>query len=157
MILPAELHGLVCGLCAGNPERFALQEFIDLAGADALTDETAVHEFIRGALDDFTSPDMTFTPLIGDDEDELSARLGRLTDWCAGFLSGFGAGAAGESDSALPVEVQEIVRDFARISGLDDDVDGDEEDEVSFMEIHEYVRVGAVLVLTLMAEAGDSA
>ena len=47
------------------------------------------------------------------------------------------------------------VRDFARISSLDDEVEGDNEDEVSFMEIHEYVRVGAVLVLTLMAEGDD--
>jgi len=51
------------------------------------------------------------------------------------------------------VDIQGILQDFASISGLDEEVDGDDQDESSFMEIFEYVRVAAVLTATLMNEA----
>ncbi len=127
-----------------------MSDFVALAGADALSDENAVGEFVSASLDVLYAQDMEFSPLIPDDDEVLSVRLAGLSEWCAGYLSGFGAAASGTSVKALPVDVQEILRDFASISGLDDDVEGDEQDESSFMEIYEYVRVAAVLALTLM-------
>ena len=158
VITPSELHGLVCGFAAGNPGAFSLPEFIHLAGADALTNEAAITEFVTASLDDFTSQDMDFSPLVADDEEHLSQRLTDLSEWCAGFLSGFGATAVQSKDSAkqLPPDVQEIVRDFASISGLSGDVEEDDQDESSFMELFEYARVAAVLVLTMMSEQQTS-
>ena len=141
-IIPAtELHGLVCGFAAGHPA------------------EHAVSEFVSATLDELFSAEMNFNPLIPDESEVLALRLSGLAQWTAGFLSGFGASVsvAGPAPEALPDEVQEILRDFASISGLDDDVDGDEQDENSFMEIFEYVRVAAVLTLTLMPDAEGSA
>ena len=155
---PSELHGLVCGLAAAAPTAFSMTELVQLVGADALTDETSVGAFVSDTLEVMFSPDMDFQPLVADDEEELGVRLASLAEWCAGFLGGFGAGVTARSPdgpegaSKLPLDVQEIVRDFASISGLDDDVDGDEQDENSFMELFEYVRVAAVLAMTLMAE-----
>ena len=139
---------------------FSLADFIHVAGDEALTDESATTDFIGDCLDDFTSQEMTFKPIISDDEVNLTQRLGELADFCAGFLSGFGASAQPEGDGgiqALPDDVQEIIRDFAAISRLNDDAEEDEEDqdEGAFAEIYEYVRVASVLVLTLMSE--DSA
>ena len=164
-ILPvAELHGVVCGFAAGNPAGFSLSDFVQLVGTDALSDEQAVSEFVGAVLDELYAPDMNFIPLVPDDSEVLSVRLTGLAQWTAGFLSGFGAAysgatetlaAAGEERSsrdALPLEVQEILQDFASISGIDEDVDGDEADEVSFMEIFEYVRVAAVLTLSSMPD-----
>ncbi len=151
-VIPAtELHGLVCGFAAGDPLEFSLTDFVQLAGADALSDEHSVSEFVTASLDELFSDDMEFSPLIPDDSELLSARLGGLAEWCAGFLSGFGASVSERmSRDALPVDVQEIMRDFASISGLDDEVEGDEQDESSFMELYEYVRVAAVLTSALM-------
>ncbi len=158
VISPAELHGLVCGMAAGNPGRFSLPEFIQLAGEDVLTEETAVTDFVTQALLGFASQDMEFAPLVADDNQPLSERLAGLSDFCAGFLSGFGAALpAQDPPPELPEDVQEIVRDFTSISALEGgDDDGDEEqDEVSYTEIFEYVRVAAVLVLALMSPAPD--
>ncbi len=156
---PSELHGIVCGLAAARPATFSLPELLDLVGADMLTDEASVHEFVTATLDGLFAQDMEFGLVIPDDEEGLSDRLAALATWAAGFLSGFGAGAgnAGLELKALPADVQEILRDFASISALDEAVDGDEQDEASFMEIYEYVRVAAVLALTLMHENADDA
>ena len=151
-VLPAtELHGMVCGFAAGNPQEFSLSEFVQLAGSDVLSAEAAVEEFVSASLDEFYAQDMSFNPLVPDDGEPLHVRLSGLAEWCAGFLGGFGATVNAQRD-ALHIDIQEILRDFASISGLDDDVEGDEQDESSFMEIYEYVRVGAILTMTLMGE-----
>ena len=89
---------------------------------------------------------------MADDDEPLAVRVQGLGEWCAGFLSGFGAVLPeGVSPKTLPLDVQEILKDFVSISGLDEEVAGDEQDEASFMELFEYVKVGAVLALTLMS------
>ena len=145
---------MVCGFAAGDPLQFSLTDFVQLAGADALSDEACVSDFVTASLDDLFSDEMGFSPLIPDDSELLSVRLGGLAEWCAGFLSGFGASVSERvSRDALHVDVQEILRDFASICGLDDEVDEDERDENAFMELYEYVRVAAVLTTTLMGSA----
>jgi len=152
IIPPAELHGLVCGFAAGAPEAFSMTEFVQLAGVDVLSDEQAVGEFVSSTLDELFSQDMEFAPLIPDDNEALGARMASLAEWCAGFLSGFGASTTIGERETLHVDVQEILRDFASISALEDDVGGDEQDESSFMEIFEYVRVAAVLTIALIGD-----
>jgi len=132
-----------------------MTDFVQLAGADALTDEQAVSEFVSSALDELFSQELDFAPLVADDSEELGPRLASLAEWCAGFLSGFGASATVGSRDVLHLDVQEILRDFASISALQDDVDGDEQDENSYMELYEYVRVAAVLTIALMNEGLD--
>jgi uncharacterized protein YgfB (UPF0149 family) len=156
IIPPAELHGLVCGLAATGHEQFPFPDFVELAGADVLTDEATVSEFVNDSLEILLSPDFSFQPLLPDDDEELAVRLTALSEWCAGFLSGFAAGIPAEArPSALPPDVQEILHDFVSISGLDTDAEGGEQDETSYMELFEYVKVGAVLVLNLMADGGQ--
>ena len=107
--------------------------------------------------DELFSEEMGFSPLSPDESELLSTRLVGLAEWCAGFLSGFGASVSERmSRDALHTDIQEILRDFASISGLDDEVEGDEQDENSFMEIYEYVRVAAVLTATLMSTGDDA-
>ena len=158
VIPPTELHGLVCGFAAGKPEQFSLSDFIQLSGTDALSDEQSVSEFVSASLDELYSPDMNFTPLIPDDQEELSTRLVGLSEWCAGFLSGFGASYNNTEETPstpLPLDLQEILHDFASISSIDDDVEGNDQDEGSFMELYEYVRVAAVLSMNLVTDPDD--
>jgi len=158
-VIPAtELHGMVCGFAAGDPAQFSLTDFVQLAGADALSDEESVSEFVAASLDELFSEEMSFSPLIPDEAELLSTRLLGLAEWCAGFLSGFGASVSEHmSRDALHMDIQEILKDFASISGIDDEaVEGDEQDESSFMEIFEYVRVAAVLTAALMSGADEN-
>ena len=68
------------------------------------------------------------------------------------------AGANATGRDQLPVDIQEIIRDFATLSAMGADVevaDADAEsaqDEESFSEIYEYVRVSVLLVLALLDE-----
>ena len=93
----------------------------------------------------------------------LSGSVYSTGTWCAAFLSGFGAGVAHRELELkmLPDDVQELLRDFASLSGMDDDVEETDQDESSFMEIYEYVRVAAILAHTLMqgddSDPGSSA
>lgn len=154
VITPAELHGMVCGFAAGDPPDFSLTDFVQLASAESLSDEASVSNFVTASLEDFYSEELGFSPLIPSDAESLVVRLMGLAEWCAGFLSGFGASVSQHMNrDALHVDIQGILQDFASISGLDEEVDGDDQDESSFMEIFEYVRVAAVLTATLMNEA----
>ncbi|MEM7001927.1 MAG: UPF0149 family protein [Pseudomonadota bacterium] len=151
LIEPADLHGTVCGMACSNPHTFNLQDLIDLIGLDALEDEEKLHVFVAAALDELHAQDMEFAPLLPDDEHPLPERIAGLVGWCAGFLGGFAAGLS-QHQKELPDEVQEIVRDFTHICQLDEEDEASEQNEHSFMEIFEYVRVGAVLVLSLMQQ-----
>lgn len=161
-VAPAELHGMVCGMAAGRPAEFSIGDFVQLVGTDGLTDEASIEAFVGASLAELFADDLSFALLIPDDDQPLAARVTGLADFCAGFLSGFGAGTVahpGESAGiqSLPPDVQEILRDFASISALDETVEGDEQDESSFMELHEYARVAAVLAMTLMAAPASEA
>lgn len=151
-IEPAELHGIACGLAASNPGTFSMPEFVDLVGTDGLTDEESAQEFISATLDQLHAQDMEFHLLIPEDDEPLSERVAATATWCAAFLSGFGTGVAQRELELkmLPDDVQELLRDFASLGGMDDDVEETDQDESSFMEIYEYVRVAAILAHTLM-------
>jgi uncharacterized protein YgfB (UPF0149 family) len=159
LIAPAELHGMVCGLASAHPGTFSIPEFVDLVGTDVLTDGSATEDFVSATLDQLHAQDMEFHPLVPDDEEHLAHRIEGTASWCAAFLSGFGAGVAelGVLSGALPEDVQEILRDFVSLSGMDEgDTQATNGDEASFMEIYEYVRVASVLVHTLMQEVSEA-
>jgi uncharacterized protein YgfB (UPF0149 family) len=147
-LVPAELHGMVCGMAVNG-----MPEFV-------VADLGALGAFITEALDQLYDQDMSFMPLIPDDDESLSTRVEGIVEWTGGFLAGFAAGLNTARDE-LPIDVQEIVRDFAGISGMDPadyaneerfDAEDIEESEASLMEIHEYIRVSVVLIMALMDE-----
>jgi uncharacterized protein YgfB (UPF0149 family) len=148
---PAEIHGSCCGMAAGQPQEFVLANFIELHGTDALEDEVTVREFVTATLDQLHAQDLEFHPVMPDDEAPLTERLLGLSSWCAAFLVGFGA-VVPDNMKTWPDEVAEIIRDYASISGLNDEEAETEQNESSFMELYEYVRVGAVLIVALMTE-----
>ena len=157
-----ELHGMVTGFLAASAcptvEDFPLSQLVALAGDQALTDEVAVLEFVAATLANLRDEDLGFAPLIADDEEPLTQRVDELAEWCGSFLSGFAAANATGRDQ-LPMDIQEIIRDFATLSGMGSDVDiasaddDSAQDEESFSEIYEYVRVSVLLVLALLDEA----
>ena len=156
-----ELHGMVAGFLAASAcptvEAFPLSELVALAGDQALTDEQAVLDFVAASLANLRDEDMGFAPLIADDDEPLAQRVDELAEWCGSFLSGFAAANATGRDQ-LPVDIQEIIRDFATLSSMGSDVEFAEadaesaQDEESFSEIYEYVRVSVLLVLALLDE-----
>jgi uncharacterized protein YgfB (UPF0149 family) len=155
-----ELHGAVIGIGVTDSSHFELQDLVDLLGADALSDGATVARFVNDALEALHSEDMSFVPLLPEDDALMEERLSALAEWCQSFLTGFAAGLSRrgvESLKGLPDEAQEIVQDFAAIAQLETELYEDEADEgeAHFVELEEYVKVGALLIMSLLSDAGD--
>jgi uncharacterized protein YgfB (UPF0149 family) len=157
----AELHGTICGVAACGGEEFPLQEFVDLIGVDLLTDEASVSRLVNASIDELFSEDFRFMPLLPEDDEPLVQRLEALGQWCVGFLAGLGAGIAaggmGELED-LSEDGREILEDFAAIANIDAN-SGDaafaEQAEADFIELREFVKVGALLISSLVTYGAD--
>ncbi len=112
----------------------------------AKPDEEVLQRLYRETVDQLENPAFGLRLLLPDDEQPLGLRTEALADWCKGFLFGLGVGGV-ENYRQTPAAVQEIVKDFTEITRACHEENEDSElDEVSFMEVMEYVRVGAMLV-----------
>lgn len=153
---PSELHGALCGRLAAGAR---IQEGDWLAmvcehmglpqtGAE---DSATLHDFMLAAygetLERLKSVDMSFRPLLPDDDYAIEQRLEALISWVRGFLEGM-ALSAGESLGQAPDEIRELIEDLVAISQLSDQEEQDNESEQQLMEIIEYVRLGALSVFT---------
>ncbi len=157
----AECHGLLCGLwCASGGVnrttwerlmRNELPEDLPLATAPGASSPASADERLLQGLFDETvaqleNPEFGLRLLLPDDEQPLAVRTEALADWCKGFLFGLAVGGVKDQHQTPPT-VQEIIKDFTEITrAYHEDEEDSELDEVSFMEIMEYVRVGAMLV-----------
>jgi len=165
---PSELHGVLCGrLAAGSridePEWLAMVcEHMGLAD-EAVEESDDLAPFMNSAygktLKQLQSTDMSFQPLLPDDDYAIEQRLEALVAWVRGFLEGM-ALAAGASLGQAPDEIRELIEDMVAISQLSEDEESDDESEQQLLEITEYVRLGALAVFTEFNEpekpAGES-
>ncbi len=153
---PSELHGALCGrLAAGgrlaNPEWLAMVcEHMGLPGT-AAAESAELAAFMTGAYDStlegLKAADMSFQPLLPDDDYALEQRLQALSSWIRGFLEGL-ALQAGAALGTAPSEIRELIEDLVAISQVSDAEDDSEESEHQLLEITEYVRLGALAVFT---------
>lgn len=145
----SEYHGALCGaLCVKEPAEIDPLELLAREGAsDAGEAATGTLNRLRGeSASAFMGADMDFTPLLPDDEEELSARVRSLSAWCEGFLYGLSSGRPLNMKQCSP-ELKEIVRDFTEFThaGVTDEEDAEIE-ENAYAELVEYIRVGAQLI-----------
>jgi uncharacterized protein YgfB (UPF0149 family) len=100
--------------------------------------------------------EIDFELMLPDDEESLELRVEALGTWCQGFVYGLAAGGIQE-DTQLPDDSKELITDILEISragyAADEEAemnaslnDDSEEDEVAFMEVSEYVRMGILLI-----------
>lgn len=156
---PAELHGLLCGvICGGqNLERAHLCRLAGLL-LDAEPDEIeplgdTLVMLYEQAVGQIRNGGFVFHPLLPADDTAIDQRIVALGEWCQGYL--FGLGQSGlDRDAGLAAEIAEVLRDMAAISqvGIDD---GADDDEMSYMELVEYVRVAVLLVAAELDNSGE--
>ena len=147
----SELHGFLCGALALNIA-YPLDTSIGTLAPDlaSVTISPQVNSLLLPvfacARAQMTDPMLQLELLLpNSDNTDLTARVNALASWCDGFLFGL-ANAGLQETSCLPDDTKEILGDFTRISRLDGADTGDEDEEVSFNELLEYVRVSALLV-----------
>ncbi len=98
-------------------------------------------------LSQLQATDLTFSPLLPDDEYELDQRLQALSAWVRGFLEGMAVMASRELGEASG-DIRELVEDLVAISQVSQGEADSEEGEQQYIEIMEYVRVGTMTVFT---------
>jgi uncharacterized protein YgfB (UPF0149 family) len=152
----AEAHGCLVGaLCTTQhyPMERWLEEIIpdDEQRVDD-DSQQALRLLYADTLNALRGEDMDFEVLLPGDEISLETRAGGLSQWCQGFLYGFGTGQvnskAPKADD-LPANVNEILNDLTHIGRASVEIEGDgdsETEEEAYAEVVEYVRVGVQLI-----------
>lgn len=160
---PAELHGTICGVMAGDaqPElgRWSTGLLGEAQDSTGLADlQHAIERLQNETLDQIDRQDFGLELLLPDDDALPTERSGALRDWCQGFLYGFGLSGR-TSIADLSAEVREALRDFGEIARLNAaEVGAEESDQRALMELEEYIRVAALLIRTETAgRHGDPA
>ncbi|MDW3095665.1 MAG: UPF0149 family protein [Gammaproteobacteria bacterium] len=147
----SELHGFLCGAVALDIS-YPLDTCISTLAPDLshvvtseeLNDLLAdICEVVRAQM---TDPVLQLELLLPDsDSIDLTTRVTALASWCDGFLFGL-ANAGLQAQATLPDDTSEILLDLTRISQLHGADTGEEDEEVSYNELLEYVRMSALLV-----------
>lgn len=154
----SELHGVLTGLLAGGARlnRSMLRKVLEAhAEADqAIDDETlaGLWQLQLKTLEDLGHSELLFAPLLPDDDDDLAARVAALSEWCQGFLVGFGTAVRPEDTRVHDESVRETLQDIVHVSGVDPTAqDNDESDESAYAELYEFVRMGVIHLFEEMA------
>lgn len=145
---PSELHGLLCGKLAGGAQLSEINwlleavEFLDFVAAPDEKVRIALSNLYHSTQQQLQD-DFNLKLMLPDDEVMLSERAACLSQWCHGFLTGFGSvDTQGKRD--IGEESEDMLQDLANIVQIQVD---DEEDEPSaeadYTEVVEYVRMVA--------------
>ena len=146
----SELHGSLTGYLAGGGAvgGDALLGVLALDGEatePTAADRADLDVLARQSQAALADAELGFEPLLPADDRPLHERADAMVEWCRGFLGGFGlAGAAVQA--SLSGEAQEVLRDLGTIAGSSFDFGNESEDEDALIEVHEFVRVGAMLL-----------
>ena len=151
----SELHGFACGALAIDIS-YPLDTSMAILAPDLgnVVFDTDIQEqldhFYEVTRAQMTDPVLQLDLYLPgyDNEDEeinLSTRVGALASWCDGFLFGL-ANAGLQERTDLPSDTAEIIRDLTSIAQLGGADTGEEDEELSYIELLEYVRMSALLV-----------
>lgn len=147
----AEAHGCLVGaLCttAHYPMERWLEEIIpDEERRNDDDSQQALRLLYADTLNALRGDELDFEVLLPDDDAPLAARAGGLSQWCQGFLYGFGTGER-RPEQELPANVDEILNDLTHIGRASVELEGSDSDteEEAYAEVIEYVRVGVQLI-----------
>lgn len=147
----SELHGSLCGYLSagGRPGKQSLLALLELEGAEPVTpsplDQAFLARLVQQSEAELADPELGFEPLLPADDRPLAERVEALVDWCRGFLGGFGL-AGSDKHGKLSEDAQEILNDLGSIAKSEFEFGNEAEDEDALIEVHEFVRVGAMLL-----------
>ena len=158
----SESHGALCGMLCAQGATDASQWMLHVLGEHEETSNALqqagkkliqIHQI---SVEQMNATEAEFELMLPDDDEPLETRVEALGTWCQGFVYGLAAGGIQE-DTQLPDDSKELIADILEISragyAADEEAEinasldeGNEEDEVAFMEVSEYVRMGILLI-----------
>ena len=156
----SECHGKISAcLCSENmtaeallPEEINADE--SCLSAETMKLKTVLLSLIAETLEQLNDAEMSFYPLLSPDAESITDRTLTLSRWCQGFIDGFGLVIAQKNISIDQIKqdiIGEIIEDFSQISKLTSaSVMNEDGEELAYMEVVEYVRVGVQLIFEEM-------
>ena len=156
----SECHGKISAcLCSENmtaeallPEEINADE--SYLSAETMKLKTVLLSLIAETLEQLNDAEMSFYPLLSPDTESITDRTLTLSRWCQGFIDGFGLVIDQKNISINQIEqdiIGEIIEDFSQISKLTNaSVMNEDGEELAYMEVVEYVRVGIQLIFEEM-------
>jgi len=143
---PSELHGLLCGKLAGGGTLSEINwlleavEFLDFIAAPDEQVRIALSRLYHTTCDQLRGQ-FNLKLMLPDDDNTLNERVRALSEWCHGFLTGFGS-VDHQGKRVITEEFEEMLEDIANIVQIQADEEDDEPSaEADYMEVTEYVRV----------------
>ena len=128
-----------------------------IAEGNALGGETRqlISDLYAQTLGQLGQGNFDYALLMPDDDESIYVRTDALGHWCQGFLLGLRYSGV-EDPGQFTGELAEILNDITEISQVTSAaLDNTEEEEQSYTELVEYLRVGAMLFCeTLRASKG---
>lgn len=118
-----------------------------VAAGDALAAETRqmIVDLYRLTQDQLGQGNFDYGLLMPDDEEPLVLRTDALSHWCQGFMLGLRYSGV-EDPGRFSGEMAEILGDIQEISQVSSAaLENTEEEEQSYAELVEYLRVGVML------------
>lgn len=147
----AEAHGCLVGALCTTPH-YPIERWLEeiIPDADRRHDDDGrqtLRLLYADTLNALRGEELGFEVLLPEDDVSLTARAGGLSQWCQGFLYGFGTGQPVKQEE-LPGNVNEILNDLTHIGRASVEVEGegDESEEEAYAEVVEYVRIGVQLI-----------
>lgn len=143
-LTPAVIHGALTGFISSGAE-LQTEVFHDLF-------ETSLPEVVEKLIErlgqescsQLQAMDFSFQLLLPVEEESLANRLEALSSWCDWFTVGFAAGYM-RPQTDLTAEMMEVLNDFSQLANVDPQADAiDEQDELDYFELVEYVRLASV-------------
>lgn len=162
MLGATESHGALCGMLCAQGATDAAQWMLQVLGEHEETSNALqqagklliqIHQL---SVEQMNDSNVDFDLMLPDDDEPLESRVEALGVWCQGFVFGLSVGGVKE-DTDLPEDSKELIKDILEISRAgyiaDNEAelnamaeDDSDDDEVAFMEVTEYVRMGTLLI-----------
>jgi yecA family protein len=146
----SEVHGILSGFICGGIDldsKSWLAHFNDVVNEGVGLPHKAKKLIVslhNQVVNQFTDDGLGFNLLLPDDDTALDDRCDFMSQWAQGFLVGFGMVQPALRDANE--EIQELIKDIRDISQISLDFEQeDEESEIAYAEIVEYLRIGAML------------
>lgn len=151
-LVACEAHGALSGmLCAAGKIELSqwLEQIFEQFDVNNMLIKEA-SQLLVGLYNDtqtqLNNSEAEFQMMLPGDDVSLAQRTEALASWCQGFTFGLAAGGL-KKDRKLPEDTAELIRDMVEIARAGHDLgDDSDEDEESYMQIYEYVRMGVLLI-----------
>lgn len=146
----SEIHGILSGFICGGIDLDSkgwlahLNDVINEGMGLPPKTKKLAHTLYANIVSQVTDDGLGFSLLLPDDEQPLDDRCDSMSQWAQGFLLGFGMVQQGLNESTE--EIQELIKDIRDISQVSLEFEEENEEfEIAYAEIVEYLRIGAML------------